>query len=211
MLNPNKLKTAEQVFFQQYPGGFNHPDMVKIGKKHNMDKLITFAQTSFSPEACTNVNVTADNMIKMVSKSSMVSMFEKPKFRDFVNRLNHDEKAYLVHALTQQLHGDQQQGFSQMVDFLAVEKLAKWSLVTVIPAYYAPNNEVFIKPTTTKDVIKHFDIADLVYKPKPSWAFYQTYRAMVLNAKKQVDASLSPSNAAFLGFLMMTMASGNIQ
>lgn len=205
MLNNEKLKQAQAQFFMAYPGGFTHPEMVKIGKKHNMEKLIHFAQESFSPEACTNIHLTAENMIKLVSRSSMVSMFEKPKFRDFIQRLNNDEKAYLVNALRQLLHGDQQTGFTNMVDFLATEKLAKWSLVTVIPAYYAPTTEVFVKPTTTKGVIAHFNLVDLKYKPKPAWEFYQSYRDMVNAAKTQVDESLSPSNAAFLGFLMMTM------
>jgi hypothetical protein len=45
----------------------------------------------------------------------------------------------------------------------------------------------------------------LVYKPTPTWDFYTAYRDLINHAKTQVDSSLSPSNAAFSGFLMMAM------
>lgn len=205
MLNEQKLKIAEAGFCAQYPGGFEHPEMIKVGKKHRMDKMIEFAQASFSKKQCRNIEETADNMVKIVSRSSMVSMFEKPKFKDFVNHLSTNEKAFLVDALSRMLHGKQQAGFGAMVDLLKIGKLAKWSLVSIIPAYYAPDTEVFVKPTTAKGIIQYFDINDLVYKPTPSWDFYQAYRRLINDAKQKVDKRLSPSNAAFSGFLMMAM------
>ncbi len=205
MLDPEKLKYLQAKFLMQYPLGFADPEMEKIGKKHRMGKMVEMAQEYFSREACSNVNVTAENMVRVVSRSSMVSMFEKPKFRDFVHSLNDDEKHFLVHALIELLHGNQQQGFEAMVDILRTQKLAKWSLMTIIPAYYAPQDEVFVKPTTAKNILKYFEFDDLVYKPAPTWEFYQGYRKMINQSKKKVDKNLSPSNAAFSGFLMMTV------
>ncbi len=205
MLNPKKLKLAELEFLQRFPGGFSHPDMQAIGKKHNVTKMVDFAQASFTKKASKDIDTYAENMIKIVSRSSMVSMFEKPKFRDFVRRLDPSEKAFLVKAQHQILHGKQQAGFEAMIDLLQTEKLAKWSLISIIPAYFSPTVEVFVKPTTTKNVIAHFEIDDLLYKPMPSWSFYFRYRDMINSAKSKVDDSLSPSNAAFCGFLMMTM------
>jgi len=92
-----------------------------------------------------------------------------------------------------------------MVSILATEKLAKWSIISIIPAYYKPTKEVFVKPTTAKGILKHFNIEDLSYKPLPSWGFYKKYRKLMNDAKKEVDPSLSPSNAAFSGFLMMVL------
>lgn len=205
MLNPKKLKLAEVEFLQRFPGGFSHPDMQAIGKKHNVTKMVAFVQESFTKKASKDIDTYAENMIKAVSRSSMVSMFEKPKFRDFVRRLDPSEKAFLVKSMHQILHGKQEAGFSAMVDILQTEKLAKWSLISIIPAYYAPNTEVFVKPTTTKNVIKYFEVEDLIYKPLPSWDFYQSYRDIINNAKTKVCSSLSPSSAAFSGFLMMSM------
>lgn len=205
MLDPKTLALLEKQFLTQYPGGFQHPEMIKIGKKHKMDNMIDFCQTSFSKKSCRNIEETIENMVKAVSRSSMVSMFEKPKFRDFTKSLDGNEQAFLVNALDKLLHGKQQTGFEAMVDILKTYKLAKWSLVSIIPAYYAPTKEVFVKPTTAKNILKFFAMSDPVYKPTPSWAFYESYRSLINTAKTQVDPSLSPNNAAFSGFLMITV------
>ncbi len=204
-MNQDKLKVAEANFLAQYPKGFADEGMQTILKRHNMDKMLAFAQESFSPDCYSHVEQTIAAMVKCVSRSSMVSMFEKPKFRDFCARLDAAQKAFLVDSLIELLHGDQQAGFEGMVDLLRSEKLAKWSLMTIIPTYYAPTKEVFVKPTTAKGVIAHFEVEDLVYKPQPTWAFYKSYRTLINRNKKKVAKSLSPSNAAFSGFLMMSL------
>ena len=204
-LDSLKLKTAEAMFLQRFPGGFDDPEMQVIAKRHRMGKMITFAQDSFSLSALEDINKSADNMVKIVSRSSMVSMFEKPKFRDFVGCLNAADREFLVQSLGQLLHGDQQSGFEALVDIMQTEKLAKWSLVSIIPAYFAPNTEVFVKPTTAKNIIMHFEVPDLLYRPLPSWHFYTVYRELINQSKKLVDPGLSPTNAAFSGFLMMAM------
>lgn len=204
-LDSLKLKTAEAMFLQRFPGGFDDPEMQVIAKRHRMDKMIIFAQDSFSLSALEDINKSADNMVKIVSRSSMVSMFEKPKFREFVGCLNAADREFLVQSLGQLLHGDQQSGFEALVDIMQTEKLAKWSLVSIIPAYFAPNTEVFVKPTTAKNIIMHFEVPDLLYRPLPSWYFYTVYRELINQSKKLVDPGLSPTNAAFSGFLMMAM------
>ena len=205
MLDRDKLKAAERAFLMQYPEGFNDPEMARIIKKHRMSPMTELARDSFSERACSNIHVTAGNMVKVVSRSSMVSVFEKPKFRDSVKTLDENEKAFLVNALREILHGRQQVGFEAMVDILQTGRLAKWSLLSIIPAYYKPTREVFVKPTTAKGILRFFELDDPVYKPTPSWDFYRKYRKLINEGKKEVDRSLSPSNAAFTGFLMMTV------
>jgi hypothetical protein len=209
-LNNKKLKQAEAHFLSRYPGGFADPEMVKIGKRHSMEKMITMAHENFSARARKNIGQYAEDMAKVVGRSSMVSMFEKPKFRDFVKRLAPGEQSFMVQAMHDLLHTDNKQaGFEALVELLKTEKLAKWSLISIIPTYYAPTIEVFVKPTTAKNVIKHFDVEGLIYKPTPSWEFYTAYRDLINEAKTKVDSSLSPSNAAFSGFLMMAMPSSD--
>ena len=194
----------------RYPGGFADPEMVKIGKRHPMAKMTAMVHDCFSARARKNIGQYAEDMAKVVGRSSMVSMFEKPKFRDFVKRLAPGEQSFLVQAMHDLLHTDNQQGgFEALVELLKTEKLAKWSLISIIPAYYAPTTEVFVKPTTAKNIIQYFDVEGLVYKPTPSWEFYTAYRDLINHAKTQVDSSLSPSNAAFSGFLMMAMSSSD--
>lgn len=205
MLDPKILKHLEEKFLAQYPGGFDNTEMVKLGKKHKMDKMTATAKAFFTKSAFQDIDTVAANAITLISRASMVSMFEKPKLKDFVNGLPKEDKAFFVNALKQLLHGKQQNGFEAMVDILKTGKLAKWSLLTIIPAYYRADTEVFVKPTTAKDIISVFGIDSMVYKPLPTWDFYHAYRKLINEGKKHVDKTLSPSNAAFTGFLMMTM------
>jgi hypothetical protein len=92
-----------------------------------------------------------------------------------------------------------------MVDLLLGEKLAKWSLVTAVPYYVHPDREVFVKPTTAKGVIATFELDVPPYRPCPSWDFYRAYREQILAMRALVHPDLAPNNAAFSGFLMMTM------
>lgn len=204
MLEKAKLQQLQGTFLIQYPQGFSDPKMQDIAKKHPIAKMTDFAHENFSASAAGNVHLCAQNMQKIISRSSMISMFEKPKFKSLINVLNEYDKAYLVDSLLEYLHGNQQRGFEGMMQVLAMEKLAKWSLLTIIPAYFAPQDEVFIKPTTVKNILKHFEVTEITYKPTPSWAFYQRYRELINEAKSQVHPSLTPNNPAFCGFLMMT-------
>ncbi len=205
-MNLSRLRAAEKEFLFLYPGGFLHPEMEKLGKKHKMAQRVEQAQDMFSEDAFVRSQRVAEDMVKTVSRSSMVSLFEKPKFRDYVNAMTHDEREALVYGLKDFLYGDQEYGFNIMLDLLKPARLAKWSLMTIIPNYVKPTEEVFIKPTTAKGVIHFFELKDLIYKPTPSYDFYVEYRKQILEMKNQVDPSLAINNAAFSGFLMMTMS-----
>ena len=101
-------------------------------------------------------------------------------------------------------HGNQEKGFDSIVDFLAFYKMAKWSLVTIGMSYYKPEREVFVKPTTTKKIISELEL-DLIYRPRPTWSFYERYRETVFEIKKNVSSSLAPNNPALTGFLMLAL------
>ena len=203
-MNLTNLRTAEAEFMQRYPGGFNNEELVAIGKKHQVDKRSEQAAEMLAEDVFTYPGQALDNIVKTVTRSSMVSLFEKPKFRDFVNGLPRDDRAYLAEGFRNLLHGDQEQGFNRVLDVLLEGKIAKWSLMTICLLYLRPTEEVFVKPTTTKGVIRVMDL-DLEYKPRPSWAFYEAYRDVINDMKTKVDPSLSPNNAAFTGFLMIAL------
>ena len=204
-MNKKKLKQAERDFLTLYPGGFDDPEMQTIGKRHRVDKMTDLAKASFTKAHFDTPEMVIESMIKIVGRSSMVSMFEKPKFRDFVKALSAAERELLASGFRQFLHGAQKSGFETMLSVLQTGKLARWSLMTILPVYYKPQKEVFVKPTTAKGVIAYFELEGLEYKPQPTWAFYKTFRATILEMRSMVDPSLSPNNAAFTGFLMMSM------
>lgn len=200
----NRLKKAESDFMERYPGGFNHPEMIEIGKKHKMSKMVALAQESFAKQRFKDPDDITNAMVKIVTQSSMISIFEKPKFRDFIKRIPSNDKALIAKGLKELLHGKKQAGFEELLFQFQRAKLAKWTLMTILQAYYNPEIDVFIKPMTTKNIIKELNL-DLVYNPTPSWEFYESYRDIINQMKTKVEKSLAPSNAAFCGFLMMSL------
>ena len=204
-MNLQKLKQAEKNFFETYPGGFEHPLMLEKARKHKPKKMAELAQGEFAVKNFNKPTEIVNSMVKVVNRSSMVSLFEKPKFRDFIRELPKHEQERLSAGLEAFLYGDQAIGFDLMLDVLRDGKLAKWSIVTACPFYVKPQSEVFIKPTTAKGVISFFELEGLVYKPAPSYEFYMAYRDMINDMKDAVDPLLAPDNAHFSGFLMMSL------
>jgi hypothetical protein len=106
--------------------------------------------------------------------------------------------------LEELLHGNEQLGFGTILGLLKSRKLAKWSLMTICQTYYHPQRDVLVKPTTVKGIIQYFELKDLHYQPTPSWEFYEAYRSTIYIMKSKVDSSLSPTNAAFSWFLLLS-------
>jgi len=208
-MNLEKLKIMEEYFFKMYPKGFEDEGLADIVKRHNVAKLTTFAQEAFAKDQFIDSNQIVENMNKIISKSSLISLFEKPKFKDTIKSMSEERKDMLSIGLEEMLHGNYKSGFNIVLEVLERDKLAKWSLISVIPYYYAPKKEFFIKPTTTKNILKYFKIEEIIYKPRPSYEFYSTYKKILKQFKKEVNKKLGDNNAKFTGFLMMTMEAIN--
>lgn len=209
-MNLEKLKLAEAEFFLRYPGGFDNPEMIAIRKVHKLDKMIELTRESFARSNFKHPDLIVENMVKIITRSSLISVFEKPKVRDFARLLPPEYRRSLSQALEEVLHGKEQTGFETMLEILRKGKLAKWPLMTVCQAYYRPQVEVFVKPTTVKGIIESFELENLHYDPAPTWAIYEEYRAAINEMKTWVDASLSRYNIAFSGFLMRSMQGNNL-
>jgi len=203
-MNFKKLQQAEAQFLQMYPGGFEDPELQKIGKRHPIDRMAAQAAEMLAKKRFSQPHGLMDDLIKLVSRSSMVSLFEKPKFKEVMNSLSEAERAAFLKAYKKLLYGNQEKGMEGVVEILARYKLAKWSLVSIGLLYINPHKEVFVKPTTAKKIVAGLEL-DLVYTPKPYWEFYEGYRAAMTEIKERVHPSLAPNNAALTGFLMMTL------
>jgi hypothetical protein len=179
--------------------------MEKIRKSHNVDRLADFTRTNLTETTFAQPHKFGDTLLKIISRSSMVSRFEKPPFREFLDALNAKDKRRLAQTFRKRLIGKKKrEGFEEIVDLLAHYKLARWSLVSAVPFYFAPAKEAFVKPTTAKRIVAFLDIEDLHYHARPDWAFYDGYRNLILRIKEVVDTNLTPNNAATTGFLMST-------
>ena len=205
-MNKNVLKAAERAFLKRYPGGFEHPEMVALGKRHKMEQLVEFARQSFAKSRFDNAEQTVADMVALVGRSTLVSMFEKPKFKGLATALPRRGKERLARALLELLHGKEKTGFDALIEQLRQDKIAKWTLATVFQSYYRPQRDVFVKPTTAKLIISSLEL-DLNYQAVPTWAFYRDFRKVIKAIKAEVDPSLAPNNAAFCGFLMVSLDS----
>ena len=204
-MNLEKLKDVETEFLLQYPKGFEDAVFFPTMKKFDPSKLETFTKENLKKENFSNPNLVIDAFFQIIQKSVLVSLFDKLKFRDMKDSLTSYEKDMLSIEIYELLHGNQKNGFEGLVEFLSQYNLAKWTIISVVLYYNDRQKEYFIKPTTTKNVIKYFEIKDLIYKPTPSFEFYDSYKKILNEMKKNVDKSLHPDNAAFTGFLRIGM------
>jgi len=205
-MNLEKLKNAEEYFLELYPEGFKDIGLQPIVKRHNTAKIGEHVRELFAKKNFAQPELICENFAKIVLKSTLISLFEKPKIRDMVTSMRMERRDMLSIGLYEMLYGNKKDGFETLVEVLSFYGLAKWSIVTLIPYYFYRNKEFFIKPTTTKNILSFFEIEGLTYKPKPSYEFYAAYTTVLETMKQNVGEKIShDDNAAFTGFLMMAM------
>lgn len=204
-MNLEKLKEAEANFFAFYPKGIEDEGLLPIIKRHNTEKIGKSVEELFAPERFQNGDEIGESFAKIVSKSTLISLFEKPRVRDMIKNMSMDQRDMFAIALKELIHGKKERGFEMIVELLAMYGLAKWSIVTLIPYYYDREKNFFIKPTTTKDIIKFFEIGGINYKPRPTYEFYERYTRVLSEMRSHVSPLIGKDNAGFTGFLMMAM------
>lgn len=204
-MNSDRLKELESEFLYQYPEGFHDAHFFPTMKKFNPEKLEAFVKENLNKEAFSNPSEVVESFYKVIQKSVLVSLFDKLKFRDMISSLNSYEKDMLSIEIYELLYGDKKEGFEGLVEFLAQYNLAKWTIVSVVPYYLHRQKEYFIKPTTTKNILRYLEIKDIVYKPRPSYEFYEKYINYLEDMKSQVHESVTFDNAAFTGFFRVAI------
>jgi len=204
-MNLNKLKELELEFLYRYPEGFKDAHFFPTMKKFKPEKLEEFAKDVLKKENFSNPNQIVDSFYKVIQKSVMVSLFDKLKLKDALATLNSYEKDMLSIEIYELLYGNTKAGFEGLVEFLAEYKLAKWTLLSIVPYTINRQTQYFIKPTTTKNIIKYFELKDLIYKPKPSFKFYENYTKVLDEMKSNLDETLTFDNAVFTGFFKVAI------
>ena len=209
-MNIEKLKDYEAEFLSQYPEGFDDKNFFATMKSFNPLKLEEFAKEALKKENFQNPSLVVEGFFKVVQKSVFVSLFDKLKLKDMIISLNSYEKDMLSIEIYELLYGDKKVGFEGLVEFLDEYKLAKWTIVSVVSYCINRYDDYFIKPTTTKNIIKTFGLEDCIYKPKPNFEFYENYSKALNKMKSSIDKSLSPDNVGFTAFLKVAMESYEI-
>jgi CRISPR/Cas system-associated endoribonuclease Cas2 len=204
-MNIKKLKEYESEFLEQYPNGFDDRNFSTIMKTYKPLKLEEFAKDALKKENFQNPSLVVDSFFKVVQKSVFVSVFDKLKLKDMIATLNSYEKDMLSIEIYELLYGNKKEGFEGLVEFLSEYKLARWTIISVIPYCINRHQDYFIKPTTTKNIIKTFELEDCIYKTKPSFEFYDKYTKALDIMKSSIDKSLSPDNVGFTAFLKVAI------
>ena len=205
-LRLDKLHELQGDFFARYPEGFVGSEVPKAAKKYRIDGAVDFAQKAFAEVQFGKPEFILKSLTQLVSKSSMVFMFDKARFRDSVLSLAPKEREALVDAVFELLHGDEQVGFEGVLNQLVALKLGQWPLMSVVPFYFDPHKNWFIKPNMTKSILKYFEVdQQIIYQTRPSYAFYQEYRDFLTQLRDESDPRLGENNSAFTGFLAMTI------
>lgn len=150
-----KLKDIEFEFFEAYPDGFENEKHMKMMKNFNPDKLELICKELFAKENFSTPEIVCENFIKMVSKSVVISFYDKLKLRDAIKAMGIYEKDMLSIALYDLLYGDKKDGFDGFVEILSEHNLAKWTLISLVPYYMNRYSEYYIKPTTTKKILSY--------------------------------------------------------
>lgn len=170
-MNLEKLKVLEDAFFKAYPDGFDNPEFAEIKKKHKMEKMQDFVKESFTKENFDDPILVFEHFSKLVSRSSLVSVFEKTKFRNEAKVMTESEKIKLAEGVYEFLFVDQKAGFEKQVEVLNTYKLAKWPILTVLGLYMNPEVEVLVKPTTVKGIMKYFEVRSSSIQLRPIMSF----------------------------------------
>jgi len=201
----DKLKDLESEFLDRYPKGFKDEHFFPTMKKFKPEKLEEFAKDVLKKENFSNPNQLIEDFYKVIQKSVMVSLFDKLKLKDALESLNSYEKDMLSIEIYELLYGNKKEGFEGLVEFLSEYKLAKWTIISIVPYCINRQKEYFIKPTTTKMIIKYFNQTNLIYKPKPSYEFYEKYTNFLNILKSSSHESVSFENAVFTGYLKIAI------
>ncbi|RXK00488.1 hypothetical protein CRU98_04835 [Arcobacter sp. CECT 8986] len=202
-MNLERLKDIESEFLEVYPKAFKDEKLLVMVKKFNPEKLEEVAKDYFQKENFSQPQLICEGFMKVISRSPMVSIFDKAKLRDALKTMDIYQKDMLSIELYELIHGNKKLGFEGLVEFLSQYNLAKWTLVTLVPYALKRKREYFVKPTTTKMIINYLELEDLTYNPRPTYEFYKSYSKALSSIKKEVKKSLLFDNAAFTGFLKM--------
>ncbi len=202
-MNIEKLKDLQEEFLEVYPKAFEDEKLLPIMKKFNPCKLEELSKEAFSKQKFSTPEIICEDFLKIIFKSVVISLYDKLKLRDAIKAMNIYEKDMFSIALYDLLYKNKKQGMNDLVEILTPHKLAKWTIISIIPYYLNRQKEYFIKPTTTKSIIEYLEIENLVYKPKPSYEFYVNYKKVLDTLKPTVNKALKKDNVYFTAFIRM--------
>jgi hypothetical protein len=185
----------DNLFISLFPLGLQDKKWLDLGKRHQNAylRLVDLFKQELSKQNIEDhlekgdYKYIAEQATKVIQKSTMVSLFEKIAFRNFIEQTSiHRDFADSLYAL---LYNDYKKNFAQFVGVLGSLKdyknanAAKWTVVSAFLCHSNPYEHVFIKPTTVKNIALFLGI-DISYNSSPNIETYEKVRNMILDYKK---------------------------
>ncbi len=177
-------------FLEIYPDGFEDIRYLEMAWKHDDSKIVEFFQ-NLSPGQFDEANphALAETIGKIVSKSTMVSTFEKISFRNYLRFF--EGHGTFIMALKHVMENYNQQNFDTLFDVLCRYKdqgntnAAKWPVMSFFTYYGVKSHECYpVKPTTVKQVAQLLKV-DIDYKARPNFETYEKINNMYRDFRQQ--------------------------
>ncbi len=189
------MNNIDRVFLDMFPDGLEDTAWNELGKKHNPNKIFKMFENELSKDNLKHLidikkyGEVLDISLAAIKKSSVVSVFEKVAFQNFVKYVDRKEFAEKFYNF---LYNYNDKSFEEFVTVLISCKKyknanpAKWPVISFFKAYQNPEEFVIVKPNTVKAVAKFLDF-DIEYKPLPNTNTYKN----VLNMVKEYQQNSS--------------------
>ncbi|MDR0483767.1 MAG: hypothetical protein LBH40_00615 [Alphaproteobacteria bacterium] len=186
-------KQVEHKFLILFPKAFEDANWLKLSKKHDSTRIDNIFKTTLSQPrmqaliAENNTEEIIADILKTVSYSTTISMFEKFAIRNYLgSKSTHKD---FLEVLYKFLHEDYKKYFAEFTYTLTKTKnsitnsnCAKWSIVSFFLAF-SDKNHVLLKPTTAKTTAKFFEV-DIEYQSYPNLETYEKYKELILKFKE---------------------------
>lgn len=183
-----QVQLVEDLFLEQYPGGFADELWLEGEKAYKPGKMTALINELLSKEELEltlesgDYQETIDNTLYLVRQSKVISVFEKLAFQNFVE--HHEIHEQFLDALYHFMYHYNEENFDTFITTLLTyrheknSKPTKWTVVSFFKAYQDPQNYIFVKPTTMKGIAKILDW-DIQYKSMPNYQTYQNILEMI--------------------------------
>lgn len=192
----------DKMFLQIFPLGLNDDHFTQLAKKHkSSDKILEMVKQidlkQFDSDSPTVIRQNIATITKLVTKSTMISTFEKLAFKNYMQNASYH--ALFLKSLKELIMHNNEDQFNDFVDVLSLQKneynanIAKWPIISFFLLYFNPNQEVLVKPTTIKK-LAHFLNYEIDYKPLPNFHTYALIRDMVMAYKRQSKICAEQNN-----------------
>jgi hypothetical protein len=198
---PMPFEAQVALFQSQFPGGFGGEAFVERerGRAEMPTKqaykaaAIARARELLTPEALAGEPTQAFALVQELLLAAKPMLFPQSDLLPLA-QMTEEHQGGFAQALRTVLHGPTDaEGaagrFDQLIAAIHVEpKRPTWPMVTIMPALYAPERFLFVKPTVLQ--LEAAIIGQNVdYAPNPTGAIYQGFVAVAEEVKRRLEAA----------------------